>query len=149
MPDANENQQAADPPSESDPLRARGGFADLVGYALVLWEEDVAAVAVTVGDRHLNRSGLMHGGMLTTLVDTACGYCGVWQPEGEPARRAVTLTLTTSFIGAGQPGQHLTARATRSGGGRSVFFADCTVTDETGRVVGTGQGTFKYITPRG
>ena len=68
---------------------------------------------------------------------------------GAEPRPAVTLTLTTSFIGAGQPGQRLTARATRSGGGKSVFFADCTVTDESGRVIGTGQGTFKHIAPRG
>lgn len=142
MPDASKQQAL-------DPLRARGGFADLVGYELLRWDEDVAEVAVTVAERHLNRGGFMHGGVLTTLIDTACGYCGLYAPEGEPPRRAVTLTLTTSFIAAGQPGQRLTARATRSGGGKSVFFADCTVTDASGRVIGTGQGTFKYIAPRG
>ena len=35
-----------------------------------------------------------------------------------------------------------------SGGGKSVFFADCAVLDEDGRVIGSGQGTFKYITLR-
>jgi uncharacterized protein (TIGR00369 family) len=89
----------------------------------------------------------MHGGVLSTLIDTACGYCGCYAPEGEAPRRAVTLSLTTNFIGAGQPGQRLTARAQRSGGGKSVFFADCTVADQDGRVVGSGQGTFKYTTP--
>lgn len=143
MPDSSEKPQSA------DPLRARGGFADLVGYELLRWEEDLAEVGLTVAAHHLNRSGLMHGGVLTTLIDSACGYCGIYAPEGAPPRRAVTLTLTTSFIGAGQPGQRLIARATRAGGGKSVFFADCTVTDESGRVVGTGQGTFKYIAPRG
>jgi uncharacterized protein (TIGR00369 family) len=142
MPDASKQSPAA------DPLRAHGGFADLVGYELTMWEEDVAEVALTVAERHLNRSGLMHGGVLGTLIDTACGYCGCYAPQGEPPRRAVTLSLTTNFIGAGQPGQRLTARAQRSGGGKSVFFADCTVMDQEGRVVGSGQGTFKYITPR-
>lgn len=142
MPDA------SDKPQSNDPLRAKGGFADLVGYELLRWEEDFAEVGLTVATHHLNRSGMMHGGVLTTLVDTACGYCGVWQPTGEPPRRAITLTLTTSFIGAGQPDQRLIARATRRGGGKSVFFADCTVTDDCGRVIGTGQGTFKYIAPK-
>lgn len=142
MPDASKQSQAA------DPLRAHGGFADLVGYELTMWEEDVAEVALTLAERHLNRSGVMHGGVLTTLIDTACGYCGCYAPPGEPPRRAVTLSLTTNFIGAGRPGQRLTARAHRSGGGKSVFFADCTVMDEAGRVVGSGQGTFKYIIPR-
>src|SRR3546814_4788747 len=75
----------------------------------------------------------MHGGVLTTLVDTACGYCGCFTPAGETPRRAVTLSLTTSFISTGQPGQRLVARARRSGGGKSVFFADCTVVDGDGR----------------
>jgi uncharacterized protein (TIGR00369 family) len=139
MPDTSETPEAA------DPLRAHGGFADLVGYELTRWEEDLAEIALTVAERHLNRSGVMHGGVLTTLIDTACGYCGCYTPQGETPRRAFTLSLTSSFIGAGKAGQRLTARARRSGGGKSVFFADCTVTDDDGRVIGSGQGTFRYI----
>lgn len=148
MPDTSKRSTTTDPLRAPDPLRARGGFADLVGYELITWEEDLAEIALTVAERHLNRSGLMHGGVLTTLVDTACGYCGCFTPASETPRRAVTLSLTTSFIGTGQPGQRLVARARRSGGGKSVFFADCTVVDGDGRVVGSGQGTFKYIAPR-
>ena len=142
MPDSSKTSDAA------DPLRAHGGFADLVGYELVNWQEDLAEVALTVAARHLNRSGVMHGGVLSTLIDTACGYCGCYTPEGETPKRAFTLSLTCSFIGAGREGRRLTARARRSGGGKSVFFADCEVLDEDGRVIGSGQGTFKYITLR-
>jgi uncharacterized protein (TIGR00369 family) len=151
MPDSTKQSQPSDSqPDHSktgDPLRVHGGFADLVGYELVRWEEDCVEMALTVAPRHLNRSGVMHGGVLSTVIDTACGYCGCYTPEGEPPRRAFTLSLTCSFIGAAREGQRLTARARRSGGGKSVFFADCTVVDDGGRVVGSGQGTFKYITP--
>ena len=140
MPDASKKSETA------DPLRAHGGFADLIGYELMRWEDDLAEVALTVAERHLNRSGVMHGGALATLIDTACGYCGCYTPEGEVPRRAFTLSLTSSFVGAGRAGQRLLARARRSGGGKSIFFAECTVTDENGEVIGTGQGTFKYIT---
>ena len=134
---------------DADPLRVHGGFADLVGYELVNWEDDLAEVGLTVEKRHLNRSGVMHGGVLTTLIDTACGYSGCYTPESETPRRAFTLSLTSSFIGAAQEGQRLVARARRSGGGKSVFFADCEVLDQDGRVIGSGQGAFKYITLRG
>lgn len=136
------------PTRDADPLRTHGGFADLVGYELVSWEDDVAEVGLTVEKRHLNRSGVMHGGVLTTLMDTACGYCGCYTPEGETPRRAFSLSLTCNFIGTGQKGRRLIARARRTGGGKSVFFADCEVRDEDGRVIGSGQGTFKYITLR-
>ncbi len=131
-----------------DPQRVHGGFADLVGYELVTWEEDLAEVTLTVEKHHLNRSGVMHGGVLTTLIDSACGYSGCYSPEDETPRRAFTLSLNSNFIGAGRLGQQMTARARRSGGGKSVFFADCEVRDQTGRVVGSGQGTFKYIALR-
>lgn len=136
------------PSRDADPLRSHGGFADLVGYTLETWQPDLAEVTVTVDARHLNRSGVMHGGMLTTLVDTACGYCGCYTAEGEAPKRAFTLSLTTNFVGTAQAGQRLTARARRSGGGKSVFFADCEVRDQDGRMIGTGQGTFKYIALR-
>lgn len=136
------------PAKDADPLRTHGGFADLVGYHLVNWEDDLAEVGLTLDGRHLNRSGVMHGGVLTTLIDTACGYCGCYTPEGETPRRAFTLSLTSNFIGTAREGQRLTARARRSGGGKSLFFAHCEVTDEEGRVIGSGQGTFKYITLR-
>jgi len=134
--------------ADADPLRSHGGFADLVGYRLENWEEDLAEVSLTVEPRHLNRSRVMHGGVLSTLIDTACGYCGCHTADGETPRRAFTLSLTCNFIGAAQEGQRLLARARRSGGGKSLFFATCEVTDQDGRVIGSGQGTFKYITLR-
>jgi len=146
MPDSTEPFE--DAINDADPLRAHGGFADLVGYELVRWEADLAEVSLILAERHLNRSGVMHGGVLTTLVDTACGYCGCYTPEGETPRRAFSLSLTTNFIGTGHKGQCVTARARRSGGGKSLFFAACEVLDEAGRIIGTGQGTFKYITLR-
>ena len=134
--------------TDADPLRLRGGFADLVGYELTDWAEDVAKIALTVEARHLNRSGVMHGGVLTTLIDTACGYCGCYSAPGETPRRAFTLSLTSNFIGAAKAGQRLIAIGRRSGGGKSIFFAEGQVQDEEGRLIGSGQGSFKYITLR-
>ncbi len=36
------------------------------------------------------------------------------------------------------------ATATRSGGGRTIFFSSCEVRDAEGQLVATGSGTFKY-----
>jgi uncharacterized protein (TIGR00369 family) len=132
----------------SDSLRVKSGFADLVGYDLLVWREDHAEVAIDIEARHLNRSGFMHGGVLTTVIDAACGYTGCYSPEGAPPRRAFTLSLNSHFIAATRPGARLTAIARKSGGGKGIFFAACEVRDDSGRLIGQGDAVFKYITPR-
>ncbi len=133
----------------SDPIRKKGGFGDLVGYELTVWEADRAEVALTLDGRHMNRSGFMHGGVLTTLIDTACGYAGTFTPKGATPRRAFTLSLDAQFISAVGEGERLIATALRSGGGLTIFFSTCRVLGEDGRLIGQGSGTFKYITKSG
>ena len=47
-----------------------GGFAQLVGYRLDEWELDYAEVDLDLERRHLNRTGVLHGGVIATLIDT-------------------------------------------------------------------------------
>ncbi len=127
-----------------DPLRPHGGFADLIGYRLTSWRADAVELSLTVEARHLNRSGVLHGGVLTTLIDTACSYSGCYTPEGAKPRRAFTLSLNCQFIATAEAGALLTARAEPSGGGRQVFFSRAEVRDETGRLIGQGEGVHRY-----
>lgn len=121
-----------------------GPFARLTGYELTTWREDLAIVILGVEERHLNRSGIMHGGVLTTLIDSACGYAGCFRKPPAKKRRAMTLSLNTQFLGAVQAGAHLTAEARRIGGGQQIFFSSCEVRDQDGRLIGRGDGTFRY-----
>lgn len=124
-----------------------GSFAALVGYELTHWQAGQATVRLAIEARHMNRSGVLHGGVLTTLIDTACGYAGCHGPAPAPPRRAMTLSLHTQFIAAVEAGAHLEARARHTGGGRRIFFSDCEVVDQTGRLVARGEGTFRYRGP--
>ncbi|WP_200342018.1 PaaI family thioesterase [Rhodovibrio sodomensis] len=133
----------------SDPLTPTTGFAALVGYRIADWSWGRAAVELPVAAAHLNRSGILHGGVLTTLVDTACGYSGCFCDTPGRGRRAMTLQLNTQFLAPAQAGQRLTARAHTTGGGRSVFFADCTVHADDGTLIGRGDGVFKYAAGSG
>lgn len=123
---------------------AQPGFADLVGYRLVHWDETETHLALALEAKHMNRSGVMHGGVLTTLIDTACGYTGCYCPTPGRVRRAMTLQLSCQFLAPGLQGRTLTAYAKKTGGGRSVFFSTCAVRDEAGTLVGHGEGVFKY-----
>ena len=122
----------------------QGSFARLVGYELAGWREDEVEVRLQVGEQHMNRSGVLHGGAMTTLIDAACGYSGCYSPDPERPRRAMTLSLTCNFVAAVQAGALLTAKARRTGGGRQIFFSECKVEDQKGRLVAEASGVFKY-----
>ena len=130
--------------AKGDLIRFQGGFADLLGYELTDWQEDYAEITLEVQRKHLNRSGVVHGGVITTLIDTACGYAGNYCSVPGNVRRSLTLSLTTQFIAAAREGALLSAKGRRIGGGRSVFFADCELRDQDGVLIGKGEGTFKY-----
>ncbi len=127
-----------------DSQRPSGGFADLVGYRLTHWEEGLAEGRLELDQRHLNRQGLLHGGVMTTLLDAVLGYCGIFTALPERNRRALTLSLTCNFVGAARPGDSVIVTAKRTGGGQSVFFASGEARDQDGRLLGTAEGVFKF-----
>ncbi len=129
---------------KDDPIRYHGGFADLLGYELTAWGPDTAELTLKIATKHLNRSGVVHGGVVTTLIDTACSYSGCFCSVAGNVRRSFSLSLTTQFIGLAREGAVLTARARRIGGGRTIFFADCELRDQDGTLIGKGEGSFKY-----
>lgn len=128
----------------TDPLRPQGGFADLLGYRLETWREDYAEVMLDVEARHMNRSGVLHGGVVSSLLDTALGYAGTFSDDPAVDRRAFTLSLNTHFVGTASIGQTLTAAARKTGGGRKIYFCTGEVRDQDGRLVGQGEGVFRY-----
>ena len=128
----------------SEPEVLHGPFAEVIGYDLPEWSEGRAVVSLTVEKRHINRSGVLHGGVIATLIDTACGFSGCYRPPPQARRRALTLSLHTQFLGPVAVGAQLRAEARRTGGGRQIFFSSCEVRDQDGRLVARGDGTFRY-----
>ena len=82
--------------------------------------------------------------MLATLIDTACGYSGIYCAEPGRVRRAVTLSLHSQFLGAAELGARLTATGRRTGGGRRTFFSHTEVHDQEGRLIGLGNCVHQY-----
>ncbi|GAA0585110.1 PaaI family thioesterase [Caenispirillum bisanense] len=119
------------------------GLQALLGYRLVTWEPDRAVVELEVGPQHLNRAGLLHGGVLTTVLDTASGYAGCFCPVPGHIRRTLTLSLTTNYLGQMREGL-LRVEARTRGGGRRLYFVDATAIDGDGTPIATSTGTFRY-----
>ena len=119
------------------------GFPQLVGFEVEEWADGRAVVALELDGRHVNRSGAMHGGVMTTIMDIAGGYAGCYGGRSGPARRAVTLSLTTSFIGQARGGRIRAVGRVR-GGGQRIFASSIEVFDADGTVLAIGEGTFRY-----
>ncbi len=123
----------------------RSGFQEMLGYHLTEWSEDRAVLTLAVDRRHCNRAGVVHGGVLATLIDTSCGFAATFCPHPGRVRRVVTLQLTTSFTGQARHGT-LRAIGRKKGGGSRIVFCASEVFDESGTLIAMGEGTFRYRT---
>lgn len=94
------------------------GFMILIGYRMVEWCKDLAVIALDVRPDHLNRAGVVHGGIFTTLVDTACGFSATFCPYAGRVRRVMTLSMTTTFAGQASGGEIRAIGRKRGGGSR-------------------------------
>lgn len=90
-----------------------------------------------------NRHGIPHGGVHATMLDTAMGHAGCFREEGVLPLGALTLSLNVQYIGQVQ-GTRLIAEGWRTGGGKSTFFAEARLSDDTGMVLSRGTGVFRY-----
>ena len=113
-----------------------------MGFRLVSWSPGGAVVEADVDARFDNPTGVLHGGVLMGLADSAMG-----------------LTVTR-LLGAGQAGTNtdfqmrflrptkngkLTATARLVRKGRKTLVLECDVPDEAGKLVARGSSYFLVL----
>lgn len=133
------------PPPGFDPISEEqiAPMGAALGLTLTLWQEGRSRVEMPVAGVALNRQGVIHGGALATLLDTAAGYAGAYCPYPGRRRNALTLQFSVQYLAAVNDGV-VTADAHVTGGGRSLFFAEATARDGSGRALAAATGVFKY-----
>ena len=125
-------------------LNDAGGFNAQNGIKLLEWENGFGAVRVELSMQHVNPMQLVHGGLCSSMLDVALAMTGSYRPAPAPLIPGLTLSLTTQFLApASLDDRYLVAEARRTGGGRSVFFADGAVRAPSGRIIATASGVFK------
>jgi uncharacterized protein (TIGR00369 family) len=125
-------------------LGSETGFQHTMGMRLVEWGIDRAVMELDLAPQHLNSHGSIHGGMVAAMIDNTGGMAGLHARDGSRPRRAVTLSLTTSFIRPVRTGT-IRAEARKRSGGERIYFSTVEVTDEAGNLVATGEATYRYI----
>lgn len=118
-------------------------FLQWLGARLVEWGPTDARFELAIAPQHLNRSGVVHGGIYAVLADAACGLSGCHSDDPQHPRKAYTLSLTTTFVGAAARGTlHAHGRLRRRG--KRVYFATVEITGDAGELLTLGEGSFLY-----
>lgn len=101
-------------------------------------------LVMDAGPEHLNLNGVVHGGVLMSLLDMAMATA-VGATLG-PEERAASIELGTHFLAAARPGRLVaTGRVVRRG--RTLAFAEGEVQDADGKPLARGKGIWA-ITPK-
>jgi acyl-CoA thioesterase len=125
------------------PIEHESGFRQLVGYDVELSPRQ-AHLTLELEAKHLNRGGVLHGGVLMTLFDAACGYACMAFHDDPQTPSLVTVSMNTNFMASVDKGV-LRIEAKITGGGRSTVFTEAEAFDEAGQVIATATGIFRRL----
>ncbi|WP_410769170.1 PaaI family thioesterase [Fontibacillus sp. BL9] len=77
-------------------------FWGMLGMKLISAERDHVEIGVTAGDHHLNSMGIVHGGVLSSMMDQAMGTLVAVVKEGG---FGVTTHLNVNFLSPMRKGE--------------------------------------------
>lgn len=117
------------------------GFAGLIGPLWVRKEADGWAYGLQATADHLNPAGVVHGGLLTALLDHGLSAIA-WEALGR--RACVTVQLDTHFLAAAREGQFLEVRGRVVRATASLVFMQGELS-VAGDAVATGVAVLKTL----
>jgi 1,4-dihydroxy-2-naphthoyl-CoA hydrolase len=125
----------------SDPAATPSHFDELIGLKVVEATPDGVTATFEITPQLQQPYGILHGGVLCTVVESVGSISGaVWSGGG-----VVGTSNHTNFIKAARSGT-LTARSTPIQRGRTQQLWNVDITDESGRLIATGQLRLANIT---
>ena len=117
-------------------------FARLMGMRLTAMSMSEATIELDVRDDLRQPSGVLHGGVTATLIDTAMAFAV--RSHLEDTEPTATIDLTVHYLRPVIEGKAVcTARVVRTG--KRIFTVSADVHDATGKLVATGISTYTRI----
>ena len=117
-------------------------FAKLMGMRLADIRPNEAVVEIEMRDDLRQPSGVLHGGVTATLIDTAMAFAvRTYLTDTEPT---ATIDLTVHFLRPHVEGKAIcTARVVRPG--KRIFTVSADVHNEEGQLIATGLSTYTRL----
>jgi len=114
-------------------------FARLLGLEFVAAERGAATFALEAREELTRMGGILHGGAIVSLLDTAAAFAA--HTLLEPGAQTVTVDLTVHFLRPVSAGR-IEARARVLRAGRRILVINAEVTDPTGVLIATATTTY-------
>ena len=118
-------------------------FPKLLGIEIDDVQPGRARLSVEVRKDLLQLQGVMHGGAIASLIDTAVAFAIVG--ASEPDDRFTTVEMKVNYLSAIREGR-VTADAWLIRDGRRIIVAECDVFDAKGRLAAKGLLTYIRLT---
>lgn len=122
-----------------------GPFADLLGLRRATMEDGRCRFEATVRPAHMNPHGVVHGGVVYTLVDYAMG--GAVTSRLQPGERCATLEIKINYLAPVSEGR-IAAEAWVVARTARVAVLEARVQADGDRLVALATGSFYIQTPR-
>ena len=120
-----------------------GGFAELVGTEISSAEEGRATVSLKAEERHLNPSGTVHGGCISTLIDASMAEA--LNTTTEQGEQPFTIQITVNYMKPGKPGTLTSTARVRKGGERITIVEAEVVQEDKDEVIALATGTYTPV----
>lgn len=118
-------------------------YGEFIGVSIDDYAEGKSTCSIALKDHHLNNGGRVHGGVLTSLADTAAGAAvRSVRPAG---KFSATTDLSISFIRP-PTGDNLIAKAEVIHAGRQLFRVEIAIFSEN-KLVAKTNATFMIVEP--
>lgn len=109
-------------------------------------ELDKAEIIINLDTCHLQPFGIVHGGVVATIIDTATFWAGFLRlPEDSGL---VNVDLKLNYLAPVKEGR-LLARADCMRPGRSISYSEASVYDEKEQLIGHGTSTLMALPGKG
>ena len=117
-------------------------FAKLMGMQLEDLRLDEAVISLEVRDDLRQPSGVLHGGVTATLIDTAMAFAVRTRLEREA--KTATIDLTVHYLRPLVEGKAIcTGKVVRAG--KRIFTVSADVHNEEGKMIATGLSTYTKV----
>ncbi len=105
--------------------RQRSPFSAHIGAEMEELREGYARLSIVLEPRHTNPNGVMHGGVITTMMDSALG-AALGALRGEEAGRNphATVQMNASFLAGARPGDRVVVEGRVLRLGKTIAFGE-------------------------